>query len=251
VGFSRRRTDRHSNCSAICPRLRRKIRRQGPARSQAQIGASGTRLAENWLWCDERCAAQASDHRCCAAPLARCSPGSSDSRCCDILRSHVRSRRWPRSPGGNIRFRVLAQCAALSRSTFVRRFTDLVGRPPMTVLRDLRMRQAAHQLASGTLTLDQIAGHTGYESRSSFVRAFRKGMAVPRLSIGTGFLNDRIAFASRAESRNPRRVAAPEFSAPSLRHERQAGLSIPSRRLICAVLDGRTPATDSKTQGRA
>jgi AraC-like DNA-binding protein len=44
----------------------------------------------------------------------------------------------------------------------------------MTVLRDLRMRQAAHQLTSGTLTLDQIAGHTGYESRRSFVRAFRK-----------------------------------------------------------------------------
>ncbi len=44
----------------------------------------------------------------------------------------------------------------------------------MTVLRDLRMRQAAHQHASGTLTLDQIAGHAGYDSRSSFVRAFRK-----------------------------------------------------------------------------
>lgn len=36
-------------------------------------------------------------------------------------------------------------------------------------------------------------------------------MAVTRLSIGTGFLNARVAFASRAESRNPRRVAAPDF----------------------------------------
>ena len=62
----------------------------------------------------------------------------------------------------------------MSRSTFVQRFTDLVGRPPMTVLRHLRMRQAAHQLTSGTLTLDQIADHAGYDSRSSFVRAFRK-----------------------------------------------------------------------------
>jgi len=44
----------------------------------------------------------------------------------------------------------------------------------MTVLRDLRMRQAADQLASDTLSLDQVAGHAGYDSRSSFVRAFRK-----------------------------------------------------------------------------
>src|SRR5262249_24829862 len=53
---------------------------------------------------------------------------------------------------------------------------------------------------------------------------FAKRMAVTRLSIGTGFLNDRVAFASPAESRNPRRLAAPEFSAP---HETRAGLSTP------------------------
>jgi AraC-like DNA-binding protein len=77
-------------------------------------------------------------------------------------------------PGRHHSLQSLAGAAALSRSTFVQRFTDLVGRPPMTVLRDLRMRQAAHQLASNTLTLDQIAGHAGYDSRTSFVRAFRK-----------------------------------------------------------------------------
>jgi AraC family transcriptional activator of mtrCDE len=77
-------------------------------------------------------------------------------------------------PGRHHSLQSLAQCATLSRSTFVQRFTGLVGRPPMTVLRDLRMRQATHQLASSTLTLDQIAGHAGYDSRSSFVRAFRK-----------------------------------------------------------------------------
>jgi AraC-like DNA-binding protein len=77
-------------------------------------------------------------------------------------------------PGRHHSLQSLAQCAALSRSTFVQRFTDLVGCPPMTVLRDLRMRQAADQLASRALTLDQIAGRAGYDSRSSFVRAFRK-----------------------------------------------------------------------------
>jgi AraC family transcriptional activator of mtrCDE len=77
-------------------------------------------------------------------------------------------------PGGRHSLESLARCAALSRSTFVQRFTDVVGRPPMTVLRDLRMRQAAHQLGMETFTVDQIADHAGYESRSSFVRAFRK-----------------------------------------------------------------------------
>jgi len=81
-------------------------------------------------------------------------------------------------PGAHHSLQSLAQSAALSRSAFVHRFTDLVGRPPMTVLRDLRMRQAAHQLASGTLTLDQIAGDAGYDSRSSFVRAFRKAHGI-------------------------------------------------------------------------
>lgn len=44
----------------------------------------------------------------------------------------------------------------------------------MLVLRDLRMRQAARQLTSGTYSVEQIAANAGYESRSSFVRAFRK-----------------------------------------------------------------------------
>jgi AraC family transcriptional activator of mtrCDE len=95
-------------------------------------------------------------------------------------------------PGRRHSLQTLARCAALSRSTFVQRFTDLVGRPPMTVLRDLRMRQAAHQLATDTFTLDQIADHAGYESRSSFVRAFRKAYGADpteyreRLSHGPG-----------------------------------------------------------------
>jgi AraC-like DNA-binding protein len=99
-------------------------------------------------------------------------------------------------PGQHHSLQSLAHCAALSRSAFVHRFTDLLGRPPMTVLRDLRMRQAAHQLASGTLTLDQIAGRVGYESRSSFVRAFRKAYG----SDPTAYRDSR---SQRAESHSP------------------------------------------------
>jgi AraC-like DNA-binding protein len=68
----------------------------------------------------------------------------------------------------------LAQQACLSRSAFMARFTQSVGRSPMLVLRDLRMRQAAQQLRSAGASIDQIAHNVGYGGRSSFVRAFRK-----------------------------------------------------------------------------
>jgi AraC-like DNA-binding protein len=67
----------------------------------------------------------------------------------------------------------LARTAYLSRSAFVARFTRVVGRSPMSILRDLRMRQAADQLRATTMTVDEVAHHAGYASRSSFVRAFR------------------------------------------------------------------------------
>jgi AraC family transcriptional activator of mtrCDE len=77
-------------------------------------------------------------------------------------------------PGARHSVRSLARTAFLSRSAFVARFHRVVGRSPMIILRDLRMRQAADQLRSPTLTVDEIARHAGYASRSSFVRAFRK-----------------------------------------------------------------------------
>ena len=78
------------------------------------------------------------------------------------------------NPGGRHSLHSLARTAFLSRSAFIARFTKVVGRPPMIILRDLRMRQAAEQLRSSTFTVDEIVRHAGYASRSSFVRAFRK-----------------------------------------------------------------------------
>jgi AraC-like DNA-binding protein len=71
----------------------------------------------------------------------------------------------------------LARCAGLSRSVFVARFVELMGRPPVSVLRDLRMRQAAQQLTASDCKIEQIADEAGYKSRSSFVRAFRRAFA--------------------------------------------------------------------------
>lgn len=77
-------------------------------------------------------------------------------------------------PGARHSVQSLARTACLSRSAFVARFTRVVGRSPMSILRDLRMRQAVEQLGSTTMTVDEIAHHAGYASRSSFVRAFRE-----------------------------------------------------------------------------
>jgi AraC family transcriptional activator of mtrCDE len=82
------------------------------------------------------------------------------------------------NPGGPHTVNSLAQTAYLGRSAFMARFTDIVGQPPMNVLRDLRMRQAAEQLQTGQVPIEQVVRNTGYESRSSFARAFRKAFGM-------------------------------------------------------------------------
>jgi len=82
------------------------------------------------------------------------------------------------NPGGAHTVNSLAASAYLSRSAFMARFADTVGHSPMTVLRDLRMRQAAEQLRTGQVPIEQVVRNTGYESRSSFARAFRKAFGM-------------------------------------------------------------------------
>jgi AraC-like DNA-binding protein len=77
-------------------------------------------------------------------------------------------------PGAAHSVQSLAHSAGLSRSAFMARFSDIFGQSPMAILRDLRMRQAAIDLTTTTMSIDVIAHNAGYESRSSFVRAFRK-----------------------------------------------------------------------------
>jgi AraC family transcriptional regulator, activator of mtrCDE len=77
-------------------------------------------------------------------------------------------------PGAAHTVASLAGTAGLSRSAFMARFTQRVGKSPMVALRDLRMRQASRELALTSATVDRISQNAGYESRSSFVRAFQK-----------------------------------------------------------------------------
>jgi AraC family transcriptional regulator, activator of mtrCDE len=81
-------------------------------------------------------------------------------------------------PGAAHTVQSLAFSASLSRSAFMARFSEIFGRSPMAILRDLRMRQAALDLTTTTTPVDVVAHNAGYESRSSFVRAFRKAYNV-------------------------------------------------------------------------
>jgi AraC-like DNA-binding protein len=72
----------------------------------------------------------------------------------------------------------LAEVAALSRSAFAERFTGTVGLPPMSYLTRWRMLLAGQRLRESAETIAQIAETVGYESESSFSRAFAREMGV-------------------------------------------------------------------------
>lgn len=78
------------------------------------------------------------------------------------------------NPAANHTVSSLAREAHLGRSAFMTQFTSIFGRPPISVLRDLRIRQAEQQIKGGALSLKEIAAESGYKSLSSFLRAYRK-----------------------------------------------------------------------------
>jgi len=68
----------------------------------------------------------------------------------------------------------LALEAASSRSSLAKRFTDLVGQPPMQYLTQWRMQVAANLLAQSGAKVATISAEVGYDSEAAFSRAFKK-----------------------------------------------------------------------------
>ncbi|NUP39073.1 MAG: helix-turn-helix transcriptional regulator, partial [Streptomyces sp.] len=62
----------------------------------------------------------------------------------------------------------------LSRSAFARRFTALVGMPPLTYLTWWRMTSAGRLLLSGDAPLSAVAQQVGYVSEFAFAKAFKR-----------------------------------------------------------------------------
>ncbi|MEW2357661.1 AraC family transcriptional regulator [Spirillospora sp. NPDC029432] len=73
----------------------------------------------------------------------------------------------------------LAAQAGLSRAAFARRFTRLVGRPPLTYLTWWRMTTAARLLRSSDASVQSVARRTGYTSQYAFSHAFKRHYGAP------------------------------------------------------------------------
>jgi AraC-like DNA-binding protein len=68
----------------------------------------------------------------------------------------------------------LAAEAGVSRAAFARRFTELVGEPPMTFLTDWRLSLAADLLLEPDATIGSVAYQVGYGSPFALSSAFKR-----------------------------------------------------------------------------
>jgi AraC-like DNA-binding protein len=87
----------------------------------------------------------------------------------------------------------LAAQASLSRATFARRFTELLGVAPLTYVTDWRMALAREQLRERDVGLAAVARSLGYASEFSFAAAFKRhhGTAPGRWRSNFAFVQDR------------------------------------------------------------
>ena len=83
-----------------------------------------------------------------------------------------------RDPGTDWTLESLAQTAAMSRSAFAARFTQVVGEPAMRYLTRWRLQLARTALRETTDTLPTISERFGYRSEAAFCRAFKREFGV-------------------------------------------------------------------------
>ncbi len=79
-----------------------------------------------------------------------------------------------REPGRSWTVESLAAHAGLSRAALARRFTALVGQPPLTYLTWWRMTTAARFLRNSDDPLNTLARKVGYRSEYAFAHAFKR-----------------------------------------------------------------------------
>ncbi|MFE3544406.1 AraC family transcriptional regulator [Nocardia sp. NPDC059177] len=68
----------------------------------------------------------------------------------------------------------LAAEAAVSRALFAKRFTEVIGEPPLTYLTEWRMAEAEELLADPTRSVAQVATTVGYSDAFGFSAAFKR-----------------------------------------------------------------------------
>jgi AraC-like DNA-binding protein len=82
------------------------------------------------------------------------------------------------NPAHNWTVERLATQAAMSRSAFAARFTELIGLSPIEYLTSWRMQRASRLLEQVNLSIEEIASQVGYTSEIAFSRAFKRVFSV-------------------------------------------------------------------------
>lgn len=72
----------------------------------------------------------------------------------------------------------LAEAVGMSRAALARRFTDLVGEPPMAFLTEWRLALAADLLQESDATIEAIARQVGYGSAFALSTAFKRHFGI-------------------------------------------------------------------------
>ncbi|MBJ7311120.1 cupin domain-containing protein [Rugamonas sp. CCM 8940] len=78
-----------------------------------------------------------------------------------------------RHPGEDWSIARMARAVHMSRAAFCKHFSSVGGLPPAQFLLRLRMTAAAGRLRAGD-SVEQAAGHVGYQSSAAFTRAFKR-----------------------------------------------------------------------------
>jgi transcriptional regulator GlxA family with amidase domain len=100
---------------------------------------------------------------------------------------------------GDLSLRTLADRAAMSPRTFVRRFGEATGSTPAAWVRAQRVLAAERLLEQGDLTVDAIARRTGFGSPDTLRRHFSRARGVPPETYRAAFRLARPADEARAE----------------------------------------------------
>ena len=92
-----------------------------------------------------------------------------------------------RQPGNDWTLASLARIAAMSRSAFAARFTEIVGEPAMRYLTRWRLHLSRTALREGDEPIGIVGERYGYRSEAAFCRAFKREFGVsPGIDRKTG-----------------------------------------------------------------
>ncbi len=72
----------------------------------------------------------------------------------------------------------LSQAVGMSRAAFAAKFREVIGEPPLSYLRTVRMQRAMNLLTETDGTLEAIAGSVGYRDAFGFSKVFKKTVGV-------------------------------------------------------------------------